>query len=227
MGRLEDELWCLHEEEGRYYFSAQPNLNRVLLDKQETVSEEAIMEESHRLAQDTIGRALVPSAFPSASRDIPDNKVLKLVLLSEQYVSGARQTDLLLKELSERHGEGYRAYKNTLLFLMMEDGGLRDLNQVARRWLALRGIRDDRPLYENLSEADRKELDRRLKDAESNLPFKLLSAYRILAKGTSEGFRTRDMGMRRSEKRVSQRGGGDAAPSGLSTLCAGATPGRA
>jgi len=206
MGRLEDELWYLHEAEGRYYFSAQPNLNRVLLDKQETVSEEGVTEEIHRLAQDTMGRALAPYAFPSASRDIPDNKVLKLVLLSEQHVSGARQTDALLKELFERHGEGYRANKNTLVFLMMEDAGLRDLTQAVRRWLALRAIKDDRPLYKNLSEADSKELDRRLKDAESGLPFKLLSAYRILAKGTSDGFQMRDMGMPTvGEKSLSER----------------------
>ena len=206
MGRLEDELWYLHEEEGRYCFSAQPNLNRVLLDKQETVSEEAIAEETHRLAQDTIGKALAPYAFPSASRDIPDNKVLKLVLLSEQYISGARQTDSLLKELFERHGEGLRANKNTLLFLMMEEAGLRDVTQAVRRWLALRAIKDDKPLYKNLSEVDRKELDRRLEDAESNLPFKILSAYRILAKGTSEGFQIRDMGMPTvGEKSLSER----------------------
>lgn len=89
---------------------------------------------------------------------------------------------------------------------MMEDGGLRDLTQAVRRWLALRAIKDDRPLYKNLSEADSKELDRRLKDAESGLPFKILSAYRILAKGTSDGFQMRDMGMPTvGEKSLSER----------------------
>lgn len=206
IGRLEDELWYLHKEEGRYYFSAEINLNRVLLDKQETVSEEALTEEIHRLAQYTTGKALAAYPFPGASRDIPDNKALKLVLISEQYLSGARQTDLLLKELFERHGESYRAYKNTLLFLMMEDSGLREVTQAVRRWLALKAIKDDPPLYKNLSEADRKELDRRLKDGESNLPFKLLSAYRILAKGTSEGFQVRDMGIPTvGEKSLSER----------------------
>ena len=195
IGRLENELWFLHKEEGRYYFSAQPNLNRVLLDRQEAIAEEAVSEEIQRGVQAAAGKALSVYHGPENSRDIPDNRVLKLVLLSGRHTQHAPQTGPLLRELFERHGEGYRVYKNTLLFLLMEDGGLLTLRQAVRRCLALRAVKADRSLANSLSEADRRELDRLLKDAESILPFQILSAYRLLARGSSQGFQFRDLGM--------------------------------
>jgi hypothetical protein len=206
VGRLEDELWYLHKEEGRYYFHSQPNLNRVLLDKQEAVGEEDVVEEIHRRTQAAVGKMFPAYFSPETSRDIPDNRALKLVILSERHTQDAPKTEALLKELFERHGEGYRAYKNTLLFLLMEDSGVRTLKQAVRRWLALQAIKADRSLVATLSEADRRDLDKRLKGAESILPFQVLSAYRVLAKGTSQGFQFRDLGMPTvGEKSLSER----------------------
>jgi hypothetical protein len=111
VGRLEDELWFLHKEEGRYYFSRQPNLNRVLLDKQEAVAEEAVSEEIQRGVQAAAGKALSVYHGPEASRDIPDNRALKLVLLSNleseevlkrAIADGVRQRFFGLKACSER-----------------------------------------------------------------------------------------------------------------------------
>lgn len=206
VGRLENELWYLHKEEGRYYFSAQPNLNRVLLDKQEAVGEEEVIEEIHRRTEAAVGKTFPAYFSPQTSRDIPDNRALKLVVLSERHTQDAPKTEALLKELFERHGEGYRAYKNTLLFLLMEDGGVRTLKQAVRRWLALGAIKADSSQVTTLSEADRRDLDKRLKGAESILPFQVLSAYRVLAKGTSQGFQFRDLGMPTvGEKSLSER----------------------
>ena len=206
VGRLENELWYLHKEEGRYYFSAQPNLNRVLLDKQEAVAEEDVVEEIHLRVRATAGKDFPVYLYPQTSRDIPDNRALKLALFSERHSQSVPKTPALLKELFEQHGEGYRTYRNTLLFLLMEDSGLLTLKQMVRRRLALQAIKADRSLMTTLSEPDCRDLGKRLKDVESLLPFQILSTYRVLAKGTSKGFQFHDLGMSTvGEKSLSER----------------------
>ncbi|HIE50760.1 MAG TPA: ATP-binding protein [Armatimonadetes bacterium] len=195
LGRLENELWYLHKEENRYYFHSQPNLNRVLLDKQEAVVEEEVEEEIRRQVEEAAGKDFPVYPRPETSRDIPNNQTLKLVLLSQRHTRDAPGTETLLRELYERHGESPRTYRNTLLFLLPEDDNLQTLKQTIRRWLALQAVKADRALLETLSEADRRDLDRRLREAESSLSFQVLSAYRVLAKSTSQGLQFYDLGM--------------------------------
>jgi len=102
MAKMRDRLahgyWTVDYEivlvEGRYYFSGRPNLNRVLLDKQEAIAEEAVSEEIQRGVQAAAGEALFVYPGPETSRDIPDNRVLKLVLLSERHRGDLAASDL-------------------------------------------------------------------------------------------------------------------------------------
>jgi len=193
LGRLQDELWYLHREEGRFYFSIHPNLNRVLIDHMDDIIEDDIVEEVRRQVKGMAGNALAVYPFPRGSRDVPDNRGLKLAVLSPEHLWGAPQTEALLREFLDRCGEGHRVNKNTLLFLLMDEGSWLDLVGKLRRWLALGAIRGNRDLMARFSEADRQDVERRYRETE--VGFLILSAYRILVRGTANGFQTWDLGM--------------------------------
>jgi predicted AAA+ superfamily ATPase len=62
--RLEEELWYLHAEQGTYYFSSQPNLNRVLIEKEENVKEDEILKEIRERLERMAGSEMEVRLFP-------------------------------------------------------------------------------------------------------------------------------------------------------------------
>ncbi|MBC7315975.1 MAG: DUF499 domain-containing protein, partial [Chloroflexi bacterium] len=112
--RLEEELWYLHVEGGLYQFRNTPNLNRVLLEREEGVKDDEIADAIRAQLERLAGREMKVFLFPSAPGDIPDNRDLKLAILSGEYPAGAK-AEPLARELLTRAGLAYRAYRNTLL----------------------------------------------------------------------------------------------------------------
>ena len=69
--RLEEQLWFLHLENNLYYFSNVVGLNRVIIDKEEVVTEDAIETEfKNRLERDKLaGIDFDAYLWPKASND--------------------------------------------------------------------------------------------------------------------------------------------------------------
>jgi len=193
--RLEDELWFLHVEGGLYQFRSQPNLNRVILEREEAVREADIAEEVRTRLQKMAGSEMRVTLFPEDPSDIPDSRDLKLAILSGDYPGREPLATQFVRELLDRAGTCYRAYRNTLLVLAPDAGEFKSLRTQVRRLLALRNIQGDRSLLQTLSEEDRQTLQGKLKDAEGTLDFQLLSAYRHLARASEDGVRWLDLGL--------------------------------
>lgn len=195
LGRLEEELWYLHVENGLYAFSNQPNLNRIIVEKEEQVHDEmiaaAIREQLERLA----GSELSVTLWPKASQDVPDNKQLKLAILSPQQVRQSSGTAGLVEDLLGRAGTTFRTYRNTLVVLAPDAAEAAALRERVKRYLALRAIQDDTVLVRQLSEESRRTLASKVKDAEGGLPFQVLSVYRHLAKAGETGVEWLDLGL--------------------------------
>lgn len=195
LGRLEEELWYLHVENGLYAFSNQPNLNRIIVEKEEQVHDEmiaaAIREQLERMA----GSELSVTLWPRASQDVPDNKQLKLAVLSPQQGRQSRGTTAFVEDLLGRAGTTFRTYRNTLVVLVPDAAEMVAVRERVKRYLALRAIQDDKALVRQLSEESRRTLESKLKDAEGGLPFQVLSAYRHLAKAGETGVEWLDLGL--------------------------------
>lgn len=193
--RLEDTLWYLHEEGGLYSFSVQPNLNRVRVDREEAVREEEIEQEIRRLLERCSGRELRVTLWPGASADVPDTRDLRLCILRPEQSKQAPDTEQTVRELLEKSGLTYRVYQNTLLVLVADGNEVGTLRQQVRRQLALRAIQQDIRLMQQLSEENKARLNSQVRDFESDILFRLLSAYRHLAKSGEGGVQWRDMGL--------------------------------
>jgi hypothetical protein len=193
--RLEEELWYLHVEGGVYSFSSQPNLNRVIVEKEEAVGDELIAEEIRARLEKCAGSELRVTLWPKASQDVPDTKELKLAILAPEHTKQNDATSALVDELLKKCGGKFRTYQNTLLVLAADDGELSSLRQKVKRLLALRAIRDDKALMRRLSEENKKTLESRLKDLDSDILFSLMLAYRHLAKPGESGMEWFDLGI--------------------------------
>ncbi len=195
LGRLEEELWYLHAESGLYAFSNQPNLNRIIVEKEEQVHDEMIAAAVRERLERMAGSELSVTLWPQASQDVPDTKPLKLAILSPQQVRQSSGTAGLVEELLGRAGTTFRTYRNTLVVLAPDVAEAAALRERVKRSLALQAIQDDKALVRQLSEENRKTLESKLKDADGGIPFQVLAAYRHLAKAGEGGIEWLDLGL--------------------------------
>jgi len=137
--------------------------------------------------------------------DIPDNKSLKLAILDLEFsynsdlpAEDPAQTGKgkkLVSELFEKAGTGFSVYKNTLFVLAMEDNQYPTLSDSLKRFLALTEIQNDKGFFETLAKESQDELRKKLKDAEKDMPSKILTAYRHLALLDEKGLDWKDLGI--------------------------------
>lgn len=202
--RLEEELWYLHVESGLYAFSNQPNLNRIIVEKQEQVEPEQINEETRTWFRQMAGTELNVTLWPRTPQDVPDTTQLKLVVLSPQQARQTPETTVFVEDLLNRTGTTYRAYRNTLVVLAADTQEVTALRERIKRLLALRAIQQDTSLVQQLSEENRQALDNKLKDAMGAIPFQLVATYRHPAKAGEHGVDWFDLGLPTiGEERVS------------------------
>ncbi len=207
VAKLEEELWYFHSERNQYAFRNQPNLNRIIVDREEPITDERIQEELKKLIQKNSGRSLEVYLWPESSADVTDNKNLKLAILSPSFCYGSKKEKEFTNELYEKAGLTFRVYKNTLFVLMMDENQSISLNKTLRRFLALSDIQNDKPLIESLTKQNQEELRKKYKDTEKEIPFKILNAYRYLTVLKESGPDWKDLGIPTvgSDQSISER----------------------
>jgi len=201
--RLEDESWFLHFEKNFYYFSNVVGLNRVVIDKEEAVKDEDIEGEVKERIEKIAGTDFDVYIWPKTNSDIPDNKKLKLIVLSPQFMMKDPATEKFTQNIINKYSTGFRTYKNTLMFLITDPNEYEGFKRITRRFLALDAIKTDKETMKRLVEEDKERVEQKLKDADSSLSIKLLSAYRYLAKASKDGIQTLDLGIPTLGERLS------------------------
>lgn len=193
--RLEEALWYLHEEGGFYSFSSQPNLNRVIVEKEEAVREEDIQGEIRKLLQELSGRECRVFLWPQSPTDIPDTKDLKLVILPPHENREDPKTTRFVEDLLKKAGSSFRAYQNTVLVLLADRNESQSLRHQVKRLLALQSIEKDLRLMQQLSEDGKTRLKGRIRELQDDIPFRVYSTYRYLAKADQEKATWLDLGL--------------------------------
>ena len=193
--RLEDELWFLHFEKNLYYFSNMVGLNKVIIDKEEAVRDDDIVEEMRKRIEKIAGADFDVFIWPRSNRDIPDNKKLKVIVLSPDYMVKDPRTEEFITDIINKHSTEFRSYKNTLIFLMTDPNEYEGCKRTIRRFLALNAIKTDKETMRRLTEEDRERVEQRLKDIDSSIPNKILSMYRHMVKPSKDGTKEFDLGI--------------------------------
>jgi len=195
VSKLEDELWFFHSDKSQYAFRNQPNLNRVIVDREEAISDYKIPEKLKELIQKQAGKAFDVYLWPESASDIPDNKNLKLAILSPNQPYDSEASKKLTQELSEKAGIGFRIYKNTLFVLLIDENHSVSLNKAIRRLLAFEDTLTNQIMLDTMPEPSQKELKDKFKEAQKETPFKILNVYRYLAYTGESGILWKDLGI--------------------------------
>src|SRR6516164_450172 len=213
LDRMTKRLWYLYHDNGLYRFDSRPNLNRILVDREEMIRSEPdkVRDFAKKTLNDLIGEAVFRVyRYPTEDRDVADEPRLSLVVLDLDQPATEeglpQETEAFVSRILKQHGKSFRKHANTLIFLAPDAQRASAVIDAARRLLALRSIDEHKPTKSQLSEEQLKDLAGRLKEAEARLPAALTTAYRhVLVPDKNKAIRCIDMGIAVGKAALSQR----------------------
>jgi hypothetical protein len=187
LGRLEESCWFLNYDGQRYRFSTEPAPAKIIADEMSLVGKvKAKAEVDHRIRQIWRRGIFSPIYFPSEAADVDDDaKSPKLALIHYDAAADEPQyqgpSDLVAK-IFDHSGtqEGYRKFKNNLLFLVADKGQADPMVTAAQRYLAINRIVSDTDRMRDFPEETRKRLKTMAHNAELEVRVAITRAYRYL-----------------------------------------------
>ncbi|MCS7202730.1 MAG: DUF499 domain-containing protein [Dictyoglomus sp.] len=176
---LKNRLFYLQYQNDKYFFSNQPNLNRILVLKAENIREEEIEEYEKELIKKNVrSEKLKVYVWEEKSENIPDNEEFKLIILKEEK-------EELINKIIKFKGEIPRVNVNSLFLLIPIESERLALKNTIRNYLAYEYIKNDKNL--NLSNEQKREIEINLRNLKESLEDQLRRAYRnIVIPGKNE-----------------------------------------
>ena len=183
LSRMSGRLYYLYANEGRYYFHAEENLNKVATDREDWFGPAEVNAHVVSRLKDAVGRRSDVMVCPQDSADVPEAEHVRLVILPPDASRPTRASehddanDLALRILGHR-GDASRLRRNTLLFLAARRDEIRDLRNKVKDYLAWDSIVNGDARIENLSGARQAQAASSLRSAERAVRGALIQAYR-------------------------------------------------
>jgi predicted AAA+ superfamily ATPase len=146
--RLSAAATYLYADGNRYWYSTQPTVTKIAEDKAEQFkrNKDAIERElDKRLREDLrkIGDFARVHPLPQSSQDIPDDTDSRLVVLGSDFPYSKAENNRAeeqAKIILETRGNSPRLFRNTLVFLAVDQVRLQDLEEAICRFLAWESI---------------------------------------------------------------------------------------
>jgi hypothetical protein len=197
--QMKERFHFINTEGERFRFSTTPNLNRILLDAKNGVDDEQVRERLGAELRKLLSAApLSPYVWPEGSGDIADSASNKLVVMPPERTLGVAnraETQAAVLDILNKSGTVTRTRRNTLVFLIADEGEVAALKERVRGLLASENVDTNRERH-NLSKTQITQLDTEKKNAVKGVRQQILRAYRHAAWGGSNGdpLRVLDMG---------------------------------
>ncbi len=184
---LKGRLFYIQNQAGKYFFSNQVNLNRMLLIRMENIPDADVKETEEALLRARVkGDKFKVYIWREQTSDISDTPELKLVILAEQNPT-------LMRAMLEEKGGSPRVHRNTLFFLVPMSSERPGFVTQVRKLLAYRALEGDGTL--TLTSDQRKEIKDGLKRLDGDLGEAVRRLYRQLYLPARNGFKEFDMGI--------------------------------
>jgi len=191
---LQGALWYMRLEGGRYRFTTEPNLNKVVLEREGAITDERIdallYEVISRMAPSMPELRVEPRVRQSS--DLPDRLQLTLGILDlDLRINGdvAGETKRAAREVLEHSGGTWRANKNAAMLIAADFAAMTKAKSSARTLAALRDLGGDRHRLGRFNAEQREQLIKRLANSEERVPQQVTMAYRhfLLLGGSDDG----------------------------------------
>ncbi|MGW5374793.1 ATP-binding protein [Nocardia sp. NPDC003999] len=213
---IKNAAWYMRYEGGRYRFTTEPNLNKVIVERESAVAEPVISQ----LLEDATA-TVAPTAPPwrtqpgvLTSADVRDEPRLCLALLHPDHRVEASDpvslAPVAAKILNEFDQSG-RTNKNSVVVVAPDAGAFGRARTLARTLAAMRDLQSDGPRIRKFNKEQQNDLRQRIALAEQRVPALLVMAYRyvyLLANGIDGGAPTvahLDLGAARASETITSR----------------------
>jgi predicted AAA+ superfamily ATPase len=190
---LEDSAFFLYSAQSgssgkRFWFHVKPNISMLINQAKEDVKTEEINAEIIKRLKDKTRSASLFNVIVDPSSDIPEQSKPTLIILDPKNASSADSlmsaTKSLVQKIATKKGSTERVYRNTILFLVPQDGSLGKLQSEVRDYLACQKISSD---YSSTLEKDQKDdVRKRSDEASKNADTNMAVTYSILVKYSSQ-----------------------------------------
>ena len=166
LAELEKTAWYLSFDTSRYRFGTEPQPTKIIEDEAKNVPQSTVRQE----LEDLIARVFPTDGdvraihFPQGVADIPDERALRLVVLHYDDITVTAATATppppRLVEMLEKAGvgEGIRAYRNGVTFLVADSDLIDVMRERVRHLLAVEKIVGDDARMAGFAEPVRKRL---------------------------------------------------------------------
>ena len=142
--RLATAATYLYQDGARYWYSTQPTVTKIAEDRAEQLTREPDkvaheIEKRIRTEVRQSGDFRRVHPLPLSSQDVPDETDARLVVLSidHPYTKDPSSAALVeAKSILEMRGNTPRLFRNSLVFLAVDQSRLQDLDEAVRRFLA-------------------------------------------------------------------------------------------
>ncbi|MGC1122124.1 MAG: DUF499 domain-containing protein [Candidatus Methanofastidiosia archaeon] len=182
--RLEENLFYL-QSDGRLFFTNQPNLNRMLVTKIDSLGDEIATEEKTLLSDNLKKEYFEIYTWPDSHREVIDTRKLKLVILRTKDKEACMT-------ILENYGERPRVYKNTLIFLCPTESDRVVFEGHLKRKLGWELIENDKTL--NLTPEQKATVKTRIREGKTDVADGIKGLYRVVLLPTKDGLEEIDLG---------------------------------
>ena len=185
--QLKNKLFYFQFQNDKYFFSNQPNLNRIILTKTENIKEEDVSKLEYQLLKESVSggnfKVYIWQENPSS---IPDTEEFKLVILQNENKD-------VIESIIKSKGTSVRVNCNTIFLLFPSENERIGFKNRLKRYLAYKSIANDTTI--NLSEIQLKEVKSEIKRIESELKESIRQFYRCIAVPTKDSYKKFDLGI--------------------------------
>ena len=166
---LTRKLYYIREERESYIFTHEANLNSIRADVMENISDEDRLDKEKRLLLQHNGGAAI---WPKSSADIPDNPVIKYVILNDSDIKKVR-------DMMWTHGKTDRIYKNSVIIICPLESRRFAFIQTLKSMMTSENILGRRSAY-GLKRSDVTLLEKELRNDKSSIRNLLFNCYSVI-----------------------------------------------
>ncbi len=185
LNRLSRELYYLYQSDGRHYFHAEENLNKVAVDRANDLTDREVDEEIVRRLGAAVGRRadVIVCPDPNDRNAVPEGEQVRLVVLSPSQTLPSRSTESdraaenALSILQTR-GDAPRIRKNLVVFLAAKEDEIRALRRETRRFLSWKSIREGDRRLTTLTGDREQQVRESIRTTDQAVDSALVRAYR-------------------------------------------------
>jgi len=185
--RLTDKGWFFEYDGHRYRFKTEPSINKIVADEIGSVGlVKAKMELDRRIRDVWRKGYFKPIFFPSEPADVDDDAgTPKLVIVHYDAAIAATENpappDLIVRLFNHTGAqEGYRTFKNNLVFLVADRDQVDNMVTNAQRYLAIQRILGDPERMSEFYDDQRQKLKRMGDSAELEVRVAITKSYKWL-----------------------------------------------